>query len=323
MKYIFNINVIVAVLFSLSLHHENAWADKAQDELFDKLLPVGNVLIGAAKWPQGVETLGFKHLTIGASFSLEQQLVHAHLGERDSIPSNNEPFLCRQIGFAPWVKCKMVLWNDPKNFPDKLQDMSSAFGESVSLEFTVLLSRALSRAELENRQFGTGRILSIEIENKRPTPEYLTKVIGFFSGKLNAQPIASTSYKNPTEVYSKQCLESVKRLEKKPVSEQSPKDKNELNRCNAEAISAFLKGGGTSGRTVFYNWSSPDKLVDVDVSASENRASFGGASRITSNTVTIVIQLNSTEALSSWQEAVKRTQKEFLGGKSNKSKSDF
>ena len=323
MKYISNIYVIVAILFSLSLHHENAWGDKGKDELFEKLLPVGNVLIGAAKWPQGGGTLGFKHLMIGDSFSLEQKLVHPYLEESEKVPLNNEPFLCQQFNIMPMVTCKMALWNDPKNFPDKLQDMSSAFGEPVSLEFNVLLSRALSRAEIGNRRFGTGRIISIELENKRPTPDYLPKVISFFSGKLNEQPIVSTSYKNPTEIYTKQCLESVKRLEKKPVSEQSPKDKNELSRCNSEAISTFLKGGGTSGRTSFYKWNTPDKLVGVDVSASEKRSSFDGVSRITSNTVWILIQLNATEAFSTWQEAAERTKKEFSGGKSNKSKSDF
>lgn len=211
MKKIHNSKLMVIALIFLILPQQPALADSLDDrtsaipvELFDKLLSAGNVLIESIKWPIGGEKLGFKDFSIGDSFNLNSGDVHAYTKAFYSVPRQGEIFNCRLDGYMPLVRCRMM-------------PLQTAFGESVRLNFTVLLSRTLDKAGIEKNEFGAGRILSIEIENDKPSSDFLVKAKDFFSDKLNSKPKVHTTYKNATGIYSKKCIETISRIEKKPI----------------------------------------------------------------------------------------------------------
>ena len=326
MKKKFNATSIALIALIL-LHHPASATDISSELLLENSLPASNKFIESIIWPQESEKLGFKNLSIGDSFNLEDtQNIHAYVKERDSFSYNNPtiPFVCKFNGLAPLFECKMTLWNDPKNYPQKLQDMNSAFGDSVNLQFGVLLQRAIGRTEINEKKYGSGRILSIIITNNRPSHDFVAKATSYFSEKLNSQPTVRTIYKNPTEVYSKKCIESTKRIENKAISEMSLKDQNELKKCEYEASQAILSGKATSGRQTVYKWSPSKGRADVTIGSSESTISIGGdMSQISSNSVQILIELNAKDALATWGKSLKKIEAEYATESGNKTKSDF
>lgn len=321
MKNIFNLNLAAIVLIALMLPQQPALADEVDDKraampagLYNNLLPAGNVLIESVKWPNGSKKLGFKHLSIGDSFNLNSSDVNNYVRDRSLSPNHSKSFNCRFAMVAPIVEC--TPWET-----QNMKDMLSAFGDKVTFNFTVLLSRALSETEINKLDFGTGRVISITIMNKKPSQDFAAKATTFFSEKLNSQPVVRSAYKNATGLYTKQCIESISRIEKKPISELSVNDKNELSKCNNESTLAFLKGGSTSGRTTFYQWKSPDG-VHVTIHSVEQKTSIGGSMpQVSSDSATIQIELDVD--IVPWQNEVSRIKKEFATNKNNKAKSDF
>ena len=267
--------------------------------------------------------------SIGDSFNLEDtQIVHAYVRERDSISMSlknpPEPFVCKFNGLLPLFECKMILWNNPKDYPQKLQDMNSAFGDSVKLQFNVLLQRAIGRTEINEKKYGSGQIESINITNERPSRDFVAKATSYFSEKLNSQPTVRTIYKNPTEVYSKKCIESARRIENKAISELSLKDQNELKKCEDEAALAILSGKAASGRQTVYTWKTSEGKANVTIGSSESTISIGGGMpQIESNSVIILIELNVKDAIATWVEGIKKIKAEYAKESGNKTKSDF
>lgn len=322
MKKFINLNLAAIVIIALAFPQQLALASDMPDELLEQLLPAGNILIESLKWPQESEKIGFKNFSIGDSFNLAEVIRNSAY----VILFDSAPFYCNLEKAMPILVCNMDFGQNGGEYdPPNLQDMSRAFGEPISLKLNLILSRALNMAEVKNRRFGTGRINEIFIVNRNPGQDFVAKATNFFSEKLKSQPKVSTSYQNATGIYTKQCIESISRIEKKPISELSMADKNEITKCNNESTLAFLKGGGTSGRSTVYEWVSPDGLVDVTIASRERKTSIGGGlPQISSDTVGISISNHSLEVASdTWVQEVSRIKKEFENNKNNKEKSDF
>jgi hypothetical protein len=325
MKNIFNATSIALIALVL-LKQTALAADISAELLLEKSLPASNKFIESVNWPQEREKLGFKSLSLGDTFNLEDKgIVHAYTNERDavSMSGTTEPFTCKFTGLAPLFICKMRLYNNPK-FPQTLQDMTSAFGNSVELELTVLLQRAIGKTEINNKKYGSGRIVNITITNERPSRDFVARATSYFSEKFNSQPTVRTIYKNPTEVYSKICIESKKRIENKAASELSLKDQNDLKKCEEEATLVILSGKATSGRRTGYTWKPSEGRANVTITSSESNISIGGSTpQILSNSVQIKIELNLNNAGDIWLEDIKKVRMQHAAESGNKSKSDF
>jgi hypothetical protein len=293
--------------------------------LFEKSLPETNKFINSLVWPAEAEKIGFKSLLIGDSFNLDDfKNVRTYVYDRDSLATKGEPFVCKFVKVVPVFDCKMVLLSNSKDYSQKLKDMNTAFGEPIKLKFNVMLSNAITQAEIDKYVFGTGLIQEITITNDQSTRDFVLNAASYFTEKLNYQPKTKTIFKNPAEIYTKICTEIVKRVENKAVSTLSIKEQNELKKCEDEAALIVLSGKATSGKQTRYEWKSTEGKVHVVIISEESNLSIGTSTpQISSNSTSIYVGLNLRNSLAAWKDGIKKIKDDYAKESTTKSKTDF
>jgi hypothetical protein len=268
--------------------------------------------------------LGFKSVNVGRSFDPNNPQVHVFMLERDSAPKHLEPFMCKLDTLAPVFDCHLSLWNDPKQYPQDLQDLQFAFGEHVELHFFVLLQHTVTNSDISARRFPPGRVIAVSVINPSPSLEFADKATAFFSGKIGAAPVIRNDYASPGEVYSKACVASMRKIQAKAMSELSINDRNEQKRCDGEAQVAILSGRLVSGRTTEKQWVSSDNTTVVSVTSSQRKFAIGGGAYLPMDSeVKVLVELNNKDAMEAWAAEAKKVGEDWKGRQKENAKSDF
>ena len=288
---------------------------------FTEIQAADNQIIQSIQWPSIDDTIAFKSIFIGEKFNLEGNQVHlyVHEGSWNSIPSQRTPFMC-----TPWYilqdydkavylfNCKIILLEE-HHYPQAIQAMTTAFGDSVQVSFGVILNRTLPKSEVmlpksevKNGPLGHGRIFDIDLKNSDPATGFVARAVRYFSKKFSLKPVVRISYHNPHSVYSKECARQMLTIGDKSMSTLSLNDLAELKKCNSQATLAILSGKASSARTVTYFWEPPNKFYNVQVGSVETNLDDQGGKLIpTVGNAEIFLQLKIDKVMHAYVKRVR------------------
>lgn len=308
------------------LQFHNASAENIPASVYQRYMEAGNKFIASITWPSNAEKLGFKHLALGDNFDFSGPLIYSYVHDHQDAPNNAQPLLCQYKGewyAAPVVECSVIFWVG-NSYPEELMELKTAFGEYVKVKVGVFLNKTLSFEEINNRQFGQGRISSIKITNEKPLATYNKNAIDYFTDKLKVAPQTAATYQNPQQLYSKSCLTSTQKLENKPRQSWTVAEEKEAKKCEAEAMLAFLSGKANTVRTQVYSWTSSQKEYVAFLLSREVAVNANGTNLLSAQKTEITIKLgNIKSAEEAYHAELTKITAEWRGSANNSRKGDF
>lgn len=288
----------------------------------ERIRMAGEVLIAKTEWPSDPAAFGFKTLTIGAPFDLSHPLVQAHSDEHLIRPNSTHLIYCYLHQKAPIMRCRLRYWND-NDYGPEFNVLKTAFGDHVEVEFEVLLGAVPTAKQVAARQFGSGRISTVKLLNRFPSPGYVEAAVEHFSTVAGADPTTRKIFKDPQAVYTTECAASMAALSRKPISELTPSDLAAEAACDKQAMQRVVSGRTRAVWTTAYLWNPIRPLRRVGIVSEESLTTVGGASSPLSSEVTIVLALNHADAVAAFNQAVEAVERETVRVEREQSLKDF
>lgn len=224
----------------------------------EKILGTGQAFISAIQFPSPEEAVGFKSLKIGGEFNLDHPAVNAYVSEDDNAGRNFDPYTCQFLDPFPVFMCRLSLWNtdsvDRGGYTQDLLELESAFGSKVKVNFSVLMNQAPTMATLRARSFGKGRILGITVSSAEVSGDFQRAAKEYFTNKYGVEPLMKSEYKNPSDVYSAECMALLGRVGNKPESQVTVREREQLAACENAAMIAALSGKATGKSSIINTW---------------------------------------------------------------------
>lgn len=234
-------------------------------------------------WPS--TDVAFKSLRIGDNFNLDGPNVFSYGLESQKMYAGSKAITCSLSQDWGWFICNIGLSRDSRD-PADLAPLGTAFGQNVTVSFTVVPTAPITWDALVTQKFGVGRIFSIRIsttEEVGPQTEFADRAKQYFTDNFGAASRVSTQGGEGGQITSAQCASDLQRINKKPLSQLSPDDIDTKKSCEAEAMLGYVVQSHRANKVTTTEWTNSadhyEVLVEskggVAINGTNDPSSFG------------------------------------------------
>lgn len=245
-------------------------------------------------WPS--TEVAFKSLRIGDNFNLDGPNVFSYGLESQKMYAGGEAITCSLSQDWGWFTCNIGLRRDNRD-PADLASLGTAFGQNVTVSFTVVPTAPITWNALVTQKFGVGRIFSIRISTTElgSQTEFTDRAKQYFTDKFGAASKVSIQGGEGGQITSAQCASDLQRINKKPLSQLSQDDIDTKKSCEAEAMVGYAVQSNRANKVTTTKWTNSADHYEVLVE-SKGGVAINGTNDPTSFGVKLTIRRSFDEA---------------------------